>query len=196
MITLVCGFGRCGSSLVMQMLHQGGMRVGGEWPTFEDERATREAGGEWIDEYEGAAVKVLDPEEWTPPPGRDYRAVWLDRDRKEQAKSWVKVQKHWGGSGGRVPAIRKMLKQRRAGAMRTLEGLGAEVLAIRFENILRRPDVAAGILSNFVGGGLDEHAMAAVVATRRPECLKGVLEESLLTLGPPRVATPNTDPHP
>lgn len=39
-LILVCGFGRCGSSLVMQMLDVGGLPVVGSFPDYERAEAS------------------------------------------------------------------------------------------------------------------------------------------------------------
>lgn len=58
-ITIVCGFGRCGMSLVMQTLDAGGMPVHDSWPAYED--ATAHGGNRALmDTLPAKAVKRLD----------------------------------------------------------------------------------------------------------------------------------------
>ena len=89
-ILLVCGFGHCGSSLVMQMLAAGGHPVTGTWPDFEGSKAaSASSAAEWR-AMDGRAVKVLDLHERPLPRGLAGRAVWLDRDPTQQALSQAK----------------------------------------------------------------------------------------------------------
>lgn len=81
---IVAGFGRCGSSLVMQMLHAAGFPVTGEYPSFE--RDEYNTGG--LSPPAGAS-KILNLE-CNPPPAGAYRWVWLDRSPAQQAKSQAK----------------------------------------------------------------------------------------------------------
>ena len=88
---LLCGSGRCGSSLVMQMLHAGGVEVVGHAPYFEPkETMWHQFNVEWLIKQTGV-VKLLDPIPalFKFPPG-EYRTIWLTRNTKEQAKSILK----------------------------------------------------------------------------------------------------------
>ena len=89
-ITVVAGFGRCGSSLVMQMLAAGGMRTPySSFPSYEIPHGIKVLMGELY----GGAVKILDPHVHQPPKGHVYRFIWLDRDPVQQAKSMAKFWK-------------------------------------------------------------------------------------------------------
>src|SRR5271163_1780808 len=88
---VVTGFGRCGSSLVMQMLHAAGFPVTGEYPSFECEEY--HFGG--VAPPAGASkILNLDCEA---PPGGPYRWIWLDRNPAQQVKSQAKLLRELGG---------------------------------------------------------------------------------------------------
>jgi hypothetical protein len=172
--------------MLCQMLHHGGMKVAGYWPMFEYPTQCDDPAGEWILGYE--AVKVLEPATDTPRAG-DYRCIWLDRDQKQQAKSWAKWYrvKH-GGSDNRAHRKHALIELRRdrakhLAATRRLSSVPP--LMMRFESILREPGAAARALCDFVGRELDEDRMVAGVLRRGPECQPQVLEDTLsqLTLG-------------
>ncbi|SFP62484.1 hypothetical protein [Sphingomonas rubra] len=91
---IVTGLGRCGTSLIMQMLAVGGLPMVGIYPDFESEAAEHERGAApslWLSRTAGRAVKVLDPHLVPPPAGGAYRAIWLTRDLDQQAASQIKL---------------------------------------------------------------------------------------------------------
>jgi hypothetical protein len=173
-VTLVCGFGRCGSSLVMQMLRAGGMAVTGNWPAFEAEQANGAAfNAAWVSQQHGSAVKVLDihrPE--IALPAGQYRSIWLDRDPYQQALSHAKfVRIMFGLPMDRAHRRRfeRSLIEDRPAAIAALRNLGP-VLCIRFETILARPLDAAADIAAFCelpAGAI--HSMAATVLSRNSD---------------------------
>ena len=180
-ITLVCGFGRCGSSLVMQMLHAGGMPCVGKFPAFEDEHTLDEIPPKWMVENVGKAMKLLDPQRVKPPHGFSYKAVWLNRGYIQQARSQVKFLKILSGLGKEsdVPKLVASYKRDKPLAMTTLAAIGAEVIQLSFEDILVFPRTAAFKLSKLVGD-LDIDAMVDAVVPRPPECAVGLDMEMAL----------------
>jgi hypothetical protein len=174
---IVSGFGRCGSSLVMQMLHAGGFPTTGDYPAFEDERYSLGQKSAPL----GVAVKILDPHKFHMLPGH-YRWIWLDRDPRQQAKSQVKFLRHVAGlSLGKeaVSKFAKSFKDERPACMAAIKRIGGPLLQLRFENIVNSPDCAAQAIGGFVG--CCSHAsMAAVIVRRSPTCLPYLLEAELL----------------
>lgn len=185
-VLLVCGFGRCGSSLVMQMLDAGGYPVTGTRPAYEDDVAlleNRSHASRWRS-YAGRAVKLLDPHIGKIPRDIPFRALWLDRDRKEQAKSQAKFAEwsmglHIDRDGRRklaasYAADRPLALQALARAGVTVSGL------LTFEGLLSRPLEAAIVIRAATGADLDVQAMAAKVQRRGSRCYPVMLEDSLL----------------
>jgi len=181
-ITIVAGFGRCGSSLVMQMLAAGGMPTPySEYPSYEtDFPHTRVA----IHALFGGAIKVLDPHINRPPVGHEYHWIWLDRDQVQQAKSMAKF---WRAAApatlpefgpdqiAKLAEAFKRDRPRANGLMLKYTQPGG-ILKLRFEAILANPAWAAYSLNKFCGGRLDEAKMAAAVRPRGPECLPYLME--------------------
>ena len=178
-ITVVAGFGRCGSSLVMQMLSAGGMPTPySEYPSFEIPQGTKVY---WPNFY-GGAVKILDPHIHQPVQGPEYRFIWIDRDPVEQAKSMVKFMEAAGMPGINEDGVKKLAASFKRDRPR-VNGVMLEytqphrILKLRFEDILYNPAWAAHILNGFCGNSmLDERAMAAAVRPRGPKCLPYMLE--------------------
>lgn len=187
-ITIVAGFGRCGSSLVMQMLAAGGMPTPySEFPSYEIDFARTQV---LMQALEGGAIKVLDPHVNRPPVGPVYRWIWLDRDPVEQAKSMVKF---WKAAmidapsdlpafpeftGDQIAKVAESFKRDRpqANGVMLKYTQCSGILKLRFEDILLDPPWAAYSLSKFCGGNLDEGKMVAAVHPRSPECLPYLLE--------------------
>ncbi|MEN6540852.1 MAG: hypothetical protein ABFC67_14690 [Mizugakiibacter sp.] len=174
-ITLVCGFGRCGSSLVMQMLEAGGMPVTGEYPAFEAGDIVRPGSidSTRLPGINGHALKLLDPQRYMIPHHFSTHAIWCRRDVIEQAKSHAKFLREVVGlpmNREHRDRIAQAFKEDAKFAIRTLREAGVKhILDLRFEDMICRPRVVAEQVSRFCGE-LDVDKMAAVVRSRDPEC--------------------------
>ena len=191
-VIVVAGLGRCGSSLVMQMLHAAGVVCVGDAPDFEDSVNT---GGhvddQWLTMQAGRAVKILDPQRVGGGSPKTHRLViWLDRNFDEQAKSHSKFLHHMAGmplfnrEQRRICATN--LKRDRARALVKFEG--QPVLLVPFETLVGHPLAAAeSIVAHLrvdtlrFRAPLDPVAMAAVVLPRASDCALDLsIEESLV----------------
>ena len=181
-ITLVCGFGRCGTSLVMRMLDAGGLPPFESGPPAYENPANTDLF--WLRQAVGHAVKILDPLKFQLPPEWPWRFIWIDRDPKQQARSQIKFLSQFFQD---VPSDRATLRRLGGGmrrdrgpALAMLRRLGGEQpLILAFEDILTDPAAAAARLSAFCGG-LDAARMAAQVLQRPTDCLPYMLEFDLL----------------
>jgi len=180
---IVAGLGRCGSSLVMQMLLAAGIPVTGENPAFEDERVNLpQAANLWDGEWRGKAVKVLDPHRCELP-AHGAKVIWVSRDERQQALS---IAKFWHSVAG-LPypdrrqrrALESNLRRDRGVCTAIFLWKGLPLLALRFEDLLADPLRSASQIAAFVGTG-DPETMAAVVRPRKAECYPGLLEVELL----------------
>lgn len=170
---LVCGHGRCGSSLVMQMLEAGGFPVYGEYPAFEPEDVGFGRDMESL-LHIGKAVKILDPQISAWPKRFIARVIWLSRDPKQQAKSQLKFLKTCNPELRGVPdnawrELARSYKSDTRDAQRIFDLAGVPMLILRFEVLLRSPLSAAVELSKFVGG-IDVERAAKVVLPRNTNC--------------------------
>ena len=183
---LVCGLARCGTSLMMRMLHRGGMDV------FADNHSAYEHGlisGPTVisvhaHRFVGKAAKILDPHRHVWPKTMDARVIWLDRNAKEQAKSQVKFLRLIGGlsiPGQSWRAIAKALPRDREACMALFCRIKTPVLAMDFEDLLNLPEESATIVNDFIGGFLSVPQMVACAERRSPKCAADVSMELRLS---------------
>jgi hypothetical protein len=186
-VVLVAGLGRCGSSLVMQMLEAAGLPCLGEYPGFEDARFNHcPVPADLLRSHAGHAVKCLNPHLTPLAYDAPWIVVWLDRNLTEQARSQIKFATVFMRSA--PPTTRRDLRRMAAGlreergpAMRAFAGRPRTYL--QFEEIVASPSKAAYRLAKWLEpwhGVLDERAMAAVVRPRGPECQPGIEMEIAL----------------
>jgi len=193
-ITVVSGFGRCGSSMVMQMLYAGGMPIDldrAKWPYIEDSRQTRRSDQSWVAEYAGSVLKWLEPSVYVPPTGLPFQTIWLDRDLKQQAKSHVKFNRARGRADIRERMHGQSFKQfmdgkreRRPAALEIWRRRGP-VLIMRYEGVKNDPLDSAKRMAEFTGHELDIDAMVAAVVDSQTKCRNDMLEVELREKGLP-----------
>lgn len=189
-VILVCGFGRCGSSLIMQMLDVGGISCfhdpgmgAPSYETFLGAGLPRESA--WLSDLGGRAVKLLNPHHFRPPQSLACKIVWLDRDYQEQAKSTAKFSEAVMGirlNAGQVRQYAKSFAPDRAAAMKYFDRMpNAQVRIFKFEKLITDSEEQAERLAEFAGLPKNTaQAMAEVVIPRPPRCLDGLLETYLL----------------
>lgn len=168
-IIVVSGFGRCGSSLVMQMLAAGGVPCLGDYPAFESRAMAKS----------GEAIKILDPHRANPtpyaiPPGACV--IWLDRDPSEQADSLVKFTRILMGFSYNREQRRALVRQLRADREQAMRAIGTRPkMIVPFESLLSTPAAWAKSIGAFVGlDGFDIIAAAGQVRLRSPKCASGL----------------------
>lgn len=182
---LVCGLSRCGTSLMMQILHNNGLHCAGKYPAFEDPRSER-IGGNWMDGYD--AVKRLDPFRWQIEWEKPCTVLWMQRDFRQQAlsqKKWITQKATMSKS-----MLRKYiqhLKDDTADSLQLLKKLDGPVYKVCFEGLVeRRIQPLVTVL------GLDPVKTLEVIIRRDPACYPGFLEEVLVTKAR---GLPTTEPH-
>jgi len=182
-ITVVTGFGRSGTSLLMQMLAAGGMPMLDRYPSFENDNAVRlPRYHKWLDAYKGKAVKILDPQNFMPPKGYEYRFIWTRRNYTEQAKSMRKFLNTVAGvpvPASSVDDFALSYQRGEAWALGAISALGS-VLCVTFEALLQPSDDLLLDIQSHVQIDLNLTAMKRVPVKRSPRCLKGLLELSLM----------------
>lgn len=176
----VCGFGRCGSTMVMSMLAAGGMPIAGNItePPYE----LPDVRDAWKVPLAGRAVKLLDSVLYYGiPPSPAWRFVWLDRDPVEQARSHIKfveavigtLDEPWEVAVAKSAAS---FVRDRPKALGALHGQGA-VLVLRYERILADPAGTARLLAQQVWPDLNIAAAAGAVHDRDSRCLPDLAVE-------------------
>lgn len=169
----VCGFGRCGSTMVMAMLDAGGCPpVAGSQPGSYELVDILDAYSLSPDQLAGRAVKLLDHQaDLGFPAARSWRFVWIDRDSTEQARSVVKFLQSIGmpTPDGLEQRLAHSYRTDRPGALGQLRRRGP-VTVLRYERVLADPRKAAKRLRH-VWAGLDVLAAASAVHDRDSRCL-------------------------
>lgn len=176
--TIVTGHGRCGSSVVMQMLQAGGVSVTGGYPAFEDVSYQGRA------LKDGKAWKCLDIQVPQLAPQRGYyRWIVCTRDNEEQAKSQVKFAQFFGMPMNDDPnTLSKLIGSYKRDTPKMLEVIhqwGGPVLHLEFEMILAEPQKVASALEKFGFENFNVQKAASVVRKRSSNCYEGMLEVEL-----------------
>lgn len=181
----VCGFGRCGSTMLMSMLVAGGCPPGNAAAVPYEGDPAALAGRD----LSGTCVKLLHGSRMGEIPAGTaaWRFVWLDRDADEQAKSMVKFLTVMAPATGIRPVANAERRLARSFAEDRPYLLGAlrkvgPVLVLDYERVLTQPRRTAKLLRRAVWPGLDVDAAAAVVHKRTGRCLPDLAFE-LSTLG-------------
>lgn len=190
---IVSGLGRCGTSLVMQMLDSGGVLTTGQWPAYEcaetmGDTATHHA---WLRSIEGRAAKLLDPHRCSPPRDLPALVIWLDRDVDQQAQSQIKFTEMLCGvsrpSRMRRRQLASLLTTERCAALAALDGPDRRRLMLRFEHLVEAPYEAAQMIAGFLKlqaeVQMDAARAAAVAIPRSGRCFPGLLELEILERG-------------
>jgi len=172
-VVIVSGLPRSGTSLMMQMLQAGGLplltdgvRAADEnnprgYFEFEKAKQLRSDPG-WLPSAKGRAVKIV--AQLLPalpaPQGFHYRVIFMERDLEEVVASQQKML------GQPPPAAdltnlfaRQLCQIRRMLAVRAIP-----TLYMPYARIIADPTSSAARVNAFLGGALDEQAMAGVVA--------------------------------
>jgi hypothetical protein len=174
---VVSGFGRCGTSLVMQMLAAGGVPCLGRFPSYESSEAVGP----------GQAVKILDPQRAVPIPyaiPTTARVIWIDRDIKEQAASLAKFIAALSMLPVGRDERRRLAHSLRSDRPHALRALGSrQTLMLSFEGLLSSPTTQADRILRFVGGSFDAAVAARQVRQRSPKCATGLDMELALMHG-------------
>lgn len=182
-IVIVSGLPRSGTSMLMQMLAAGGLPIltDGNRAADEDnprgyleyEPARRPAAGSgWLMDARGKAVKIVAQLLPALTATHRYRVIFAERPLSEvlasQRAMLERLGKAGGSAGGRIAerALAQTFVNQIAQVRRILtpHGERVRVLSIPYHDAIGDPAGVAARLNAFLGGGLDEPAMAAAVA--------------------------------
>ncbi|SMD32558.1 hypothetical protein SAMN04488029_0905 [Reichenbachiella faecimaris] len=202
-ITVVTGMGRCGSSLLMKMLNQGGLPVFVDpkfHPFFESplQMALPEKSS-WLNECKGAAVKVLFPFCLNLPKGYSYKFIWVLRNSKEQSKSIKKVSNLLFGllkdkektNDPKVDLLKLKsqlvdvsdIERMTFSTLQSLKDYKMPILIINFEDLINHPLESSILISKFLPEhNLNVEEMANVMIQRPVSNYNGFLEDNLAGL--------------
>jgi hypothetical protein len=174
-IIIVSGLPRSGTSLMMQMLHNGGVEVvtdnirtadtdnpRGYYELEKVKRIKHDAS--WLPLMRGKAFKMVSQLLYDLPPGESYRIVFMERDLDEMLASQEKMLQRLG----KCSAPREQMKQSYTLHLEKLhEWLGKQrhmaILRVSYNDLVERPATQAERVSDFLGGKADSEKMANTI---------------------------------
>ena len=179
-VVLVSGMPRSGTSMMMQMLDAAGLSA------LTDEKRTADDDNQkgyfeyepvkaisrqvkWMPEAKGKALKVVAPllRRLPPPKGLRYRIIFMERDLKEVIASQHTLIDRLGAIGSRqndnelAATFKKQLRR----VQKLLSAAHIPVLYVPYRDCIDHPAKQADRINRFLGGALNESAMASVVST-------------------------------
>ena len=202
---IVSGLPRSGTSMTMQMLAAGGLELlsdGKRSPDASNPRGYQEfepvkslgraPATHWIERTRGKAVKIVAPLLAHLPQDRPYRIVFLERPLREILASQASMLEQ----SGKVSSARSQ-RQLAAAYLQHINRLRAilqrpeaqvQLLSIPYHQAIADPRAMAARLNRFLGGGLDEEAMAAAISPElhRQRGAHAVAGDPHTTAGPAR----------
>ncbi len=176
-ITIVSGLPRSGTSMMMRMLEAGGM------PAFVDHKRQPDADNPhgyyefepvkqlkqssvWLSNALGAAVKVIYLLLYDLPSDYRYRLIFMRRNLEEVIASQEGMLRRMGRADT-SPDVGDMAQLFEINLKQVDQWLpeqdNFELLNMQYDEVIASPAVAAQQIADFLGGGLDQAAMAAVV---------------------------------
>lgn len=150
----VAGMGRCGTSLVMQILHAGGIKCLGGFPAFEPECVGFDRDTRSLISQTGVAMKILDPQLSSWPEKFDAKIIWLNRDMREQSKSQIKFLQASTNAVIDSKAWRDVWKSLKIDKFKCVDWwnrCSTEPLFLSFEEVLSDPETSIRQIENFIG---------------------------------------------
>lgn len=189
MITFVTGMGRCGLSLIMQMLHAAGRPTVGRYPYYDvlpirsvhwsEFISKREPPRDWIYKLPDPTLTRL---QWQASP-LEARAIFVQRNKTEQATSILRkaafTQAGLGDTPDNVEKIRRSLIADEPKAIEYVRAVCKErILYVGFEKLLEQQRETAGRLCEFMQLDYEQahRPMFAVMKTRDTRALKTPLD--------------------
>lgn len=175
-IIVVTGLPRSGTSLMMQMLTEGGAE-----PLVDDVRqadADNPRGylefektkslannNQWVGEAKGKVIKVVAPLLENLPSEYDYKVVFMYRDVDEVIQSQTRMLERNGQSGANLSPerLKAVLNYQLEMAARLLNDKGVATIRIPYRRTLEQGAEMADAVKKFVGLDLDTDKMVAAI---------------------------------
>jgi len=176
-VTVVSGLPRSGTSMIMRMLESGGMKVVSDgirkadidnpngYYEFEKVKKIKEDAS-WLPDSVGMVFKMVSMLLFDLPASFQYKVVFMERDLDEMMASQDRMLARLGKSSAvtdneKMKALySKHLSDIKAWLMAQPN---IEVIYLKYNDFMADPRAMASAVAAFIGGGLDEEKMAAVV---------------------------------
>ena len=177
MITIVSGLPRSGTSLLMQMIHAGGipaltdaLRTPDEdnprgYLEFEAVKRTKQDPS-WLNQADGKVVKMVHLLLYDLPADRSYRVVFIRRNLKEVLASQRKMLQRQGKPGAAIPdeQLAKVFEDQLSKLFAWLNGQPHIAwLEVAYNDLLNDAPPVVARINQFLGGGLDEGRMLSAI---------------------------------
>ncbi|MBN2562275.1 MAG: alkaline phosphatase family protein [Phycisphaerae bacterium] len=173
---IISGLPRSGTSMMMQMLKAGGMTILADDARAADEdnprgyfefakaRALRRDRA-WLEDARGKAVKIVAPLLPSLPLGLDGRIIFMERELSEVVASQKSMLAHRGRQGSKLPdaELARVLASQVRQVKLVLATREIPTLFVSYHDALADPASVAARVNAFLGGALNEPAMAAAV---------------------------------
>jgi hypothetical protein len=174
-ITIVSGLPRSGTSLMMQMLHQGGMdaltdreRAADEdnpagYFEFEPVKRMKQETA-WLADARGKVVKVISQLLFDLPSTEHYAIVLMQRDLSEVLASQDKMLARTGRKGASHEMIRSAFQNHLAKLADWLDSQShMRVLRLNYPEVIAQPQAQAERIKDFLGEDLNVAKMVVAV---------------------------------
>jgi hypothetical protein len=174
-IIIVSGLPRSGTSLMMQMLDNGGVpvvtdhirRADQDNPRgyYEYERVKRiKEDVSWLPESRGKAFKMVSQLLYELPASERYGIIFMERDLDEMLISQEKMLARLNKPSAPRAAIERAFREHLRKVRGWLAGqVNIEVLSVSYNNLVERPEEEAERVSAFLGGNADKESMSKTV---------------------------------
>ncbi len=177
-VVVVSGLPRSGTSMMMKMLEAGGLPIltdhlrapdeDNPKGYYEFERVKKLGKGDtaWLPEAEGKAVKVISALVKHLPPGYEYRVIFMHRNLREVLASQRKMLLRRGEDPDKT-SDEEMMALFSKHVRHVLDWMRRQpnfsLMEVHYNAVLREPEAHAHRVNAFLGGFLDERAMAEVI---------------------------------
>jgi hypothetical protein len=174
-IVIVSGLPRSGTSLMMQMLVNGGMEVVTDnvriadtdnprgYYEFERVKKIKEDVS-WLPQVRGKAVKMVSQLLYHLPPTERYSIVFMERDLEEMLVSQEKMLERLGRKAAPRDEIRRSFNLHLERLHRWLrQQRNMEVLRVSYNNLLEHPEEQTRLVFEFLKGSVDLDRMVNTV---------------------------------
>lgn len=172
-IVIVSGLPRSGTSMMMQMIHAGGVQVVSDGNReadennpkgyFEDDRIKKlHQDNSWVGEAQGKGMKVIAQLLKSLPKEYDYKVIFMRRDMSEILRS---QQIMLGRDPNEFPMAIANSFQKELEFIKSWEKTeaGVSIEYVDYSETIKNPEAIAKQVNAFLGGDLDEEKMAHVI---------------------------------
>src|SRR5260370_23445370 len=174
-IIIVSGLPRSGTSLMMQMLDQGGLPVVTDnirtadtdnprgYYEFEQVKKIKQDVS-WLPATRGKVFKMISQLLYDLPPTEHYRVIFMERDMDEMLRSQDKMLERLGRKGAPHEQIKKsylLHLEKLRDWLRQQKNI--EVLSVSYNDLVERPEEQAERVSEFLGGKANVEGMVRAV---------------------------------